>query len=287
MPQYIGRFAPTPTGPLHFGSLVAALASYLDAKFHNGKWLLRIEDLDPPREDKAASTLIPKQLLEHGLKWDGDIEFQSKHSTRYEHYLSQLKKQGLLFPCGCSRKALANQHGLHHGNCHSPVDNPHAWRLLVPDEKWQFSDEVYGDNSQDLALVGDQVLKRKDGLYAYQLAVVVDDHESGVNHVVRGLDLLDNTARQLYLMKCLGIKAPHYLHIPLITNGSGQKLSKQNQAQALDLNSVTDNLLGALQFLRQEPPPVEMQKDITSILNWATQHWQASSIPPLKDGLIL
>ena len=287
MPHYIGRFAPTPTGPLHFGSLVAALASYLDAKSHNGTWLLRIEDLDPPREDKAASTLIPKQLLEHGLKWDGDIEFQSHHSARYEHYLAQLKSQGLLFPCGCSRKVLANYQGLHHGNCHSPMDKPHAWRLLVPDEKWQFSDDVYGDNSQELALVGDQVLKRKDGLYAYQLAVVVDDYESGINHVVRGVDLLDNTPRQLYLMKCLGIKAPCYLHIPLITNKSGQKLSKQNQAQALDLHSVADNLLGALQFLRQATPPIEMQRDTASILNWATQHWQTANIPPLKDGLIL
>ena len=286
MPQYVGRFAPTPTGPLHFGSLVAALASYLDAKSHNGTWLLRIEDLDPPREDKTASTLIPNQLFQHGLQWDGEIEFQSNHGPRYERYLEQLRRLNLLFPCGCSRKKLLSSQGLHQGNCHSETAEPHAWRLAVPDEIWRFTDEVYGDNSQALAQVGDQVLKRKDGLYAYQLAVVVDDHESGINHVVRGLDLLDNTARQLYLMQCLDIRAPHYLHIPLIINESGQKLSKQNQAQALNPNSVVNNLIEALKFLKQPLPPIEIQQDTHSLLNWAIKHWQTSNIPPVKDGLI-
>jgi glutamyl-Q tRNA(Asp) synthetase len=286
MPQYIGRFAPTPTGPLHFGSLVAALASYLDAKSHNGTWLLRIEDLDPPREDKAASELIPKQLLEHGLQWDGEIEFQSQHSSRYEHYLEKLRNLELLFPCTCSRKNLSPNKGLHLGNCDSSTNDPHAWRLSVPNDTYSFTDRVYGENSQNLAEVGDQVLKRKDGLYAYQLAVVVDDYESGINHVVRGLDLLDNTPRQLYLMQCLGIKVPSYLHIPLITNDLGQKLSKQNQAQALNLTTIEDNLLRALTFLKQPPVPLEPQQDSQSILNWAIQNWQVSEVPPLKAGLI-
>ena len=286
MPQYIGRFAPTPTGPLHFGSLVAALASYLDAKSHNGTWLLRIEDLDPPREDKAASELIPKQLLEHGLQWDGEIEFQSQHSSRYEHYLEKLRNLELLFPCTCSRKNLASNKGLHLGNCHSSTNDPHAWRLSVPNDTYSFIDRVYGENSQSLAEVGDQVLKRKDGLYAYQLAVVVDDYESSISHVVRGLDLLDNTPRQLYLMQCLGIKTPSYLHIPLITNDSGQKLSKQNQAQALNLNTIEDNLLKAMTFLKQPPVPLESQQDSQSILKWAIQNWQVSEVPSLKAGLI-
>lgn len=292
--QYIGRFAPTPTGPLHFGSLVAAFASYLDAKHHHGLWLLRIEDLDPPREDKSASTLIPQQLISHGLIWDGDIEFQSHHSDQYEQYLEQLRSQGLLFPCACSRKDLAAQKGLHQGDCHSStnssinstIEKPRAWRLPVPNEDWGFTDKVFGEFSQNLAqTVGDQVLKRKDALYAYQLAVVVDDYLSGVNHVVRGLDLLDNTPRQLYLMKCLNIAPPSYLHLPLITNDEGQKLSKQNQAQALDLNTIEKNLMGALAFLKQVLPPVQFQQDKRSILNWAIEHWQHENIPALTNGL--
>ena len=285
-PQYIGRFAPTPTGPLHQGSLVAALASYLDAKANNGKWLLRIEDLDPPREDKSASTLIPQQLLSHGLEWDGDIEFQSQNSARYEKHLAQLKNRHLIFPCSCSRKNLASQQGLHKGNCHSSMLSQHAWRLAVCDETWSFQDATYGPYSQNLwHAVGDQVLKRKDGLYAYQLAVVVDDFHSGITHVVRGLDLLDNTPRQLYLMSLLNMPAPQYLHLPLITNESGQKLSKQNQAKALDLNTVENNLLAALSFLHQAKPPVQLKHDKQQILSWAIQHWQPQAIPALKMGL--
>ncbi len=285
-PQYVGRFAPTPTGPLHQGSLVAALASYLDAKANDGKWLLRIEDLDPPREDKSASLLIPQQLKSHGLIWDGEIEFQSHNSSRYEKYLDQLKRNNLIFPCNCSRKNLANQKGLHKGDCHGSNLSQHAWRLAVFDENWSFQDATYGPYSQNLLqAVGDQVLKRKDGLYAYQLAVVVDDFHSGINHVVRGLDLLDNTPRQLYLMSQLNMPPPKYLHLPLITNESGQKLSKQNQAKALDLNTVENNLLAALSFLHQAKPPAAQLHHTQQILNWAIQHWQPQAIPALQNGL--
>lgn len=282
---YIGRFAPTPTGPLHFGSLVAALASYLDAKAHNGTWLLRIEDLDPPREDPTASQLIPEQLLAHGLKWDGPIQYQSHHSQAYEAALQKLRDKQKLFPCQCTRKQLAEHNGLHQGICGSREDAPHAWRLKVPAEEWGFHDDVYGEYSQQLQQdVGDQVLKRKDGLYAYQLAVVVDDFESGITHVVRGVDLLDNTPRQLYLQHCLNYPHPNYLHLPLVTNDQGQKLSKQNQAQAIDLNTPKDNLLAALTFLQQPLPDTDL--DMAQLLQWAADHWDPDTIETSHAGII-
>ncbi len=291
---YIGRFAPTPTGPLHQGSLVAALASYLDAHHHQGTWLLRMEDLDPPREDKAARELIPQQLLAHGLQWHGKLEFQSLHHARYESVLMQLKSEQLLFPCSCSRKMLARHSGLHLGNCHSfsrPATNdqlntPHAWRLPITDQNFSFTDAVYGDCGHNLLTVGDQVLKRKDGLYAYQLAVVVDDHFSGINTVVRGLDLLDNTPRQLYLMSCLNYSPPQYMHLPLVVNSDGQKLSKQNKARALDLKTTELNLLRALTSLNQPMPPTELTASNEAILQWAILHWTPSSIPTSRAGII-
>lgn len=284
-PSYIGRFAPTPSGPLHFGSLVSALASFLDAKANQGKWLLRIEDLDPPREDPAASHVIPKQLLAHHLQWDGEIEFQSQNHARYEQALSELSQKKLLFPCHCSRKELLAQHGLHQGNCHGHAEQPHALRITCPDQVWSFTDRVYGKVAQNIVKeVGDFVLKRKDQLYAYQLAMVVDDHHVGVTHVVRGVDLLDNTPRQLFLMAALGYEAPIYMHIPLIINDQGQKLSKQNQAQALDLNKPLANLLAALEFLNQPLPPYSTS--IPQLLAWATEHWQPHRINASTQGLI-
>ena len=264
------------------GSLVAALASYLDAKAHQGQWLVRMEDLDPPREDPNAKALIPQQLLAHGLQWDGDLTFQSDHSARYEHALAQLRQQQLLFACTCSRKQLAGQ--LHQGNCHSSSHDA-AWRLLVDDQLWSFTDRLYGTQTQNLlADVGDQVLKRKDGLYAYQLAVVVDDQASGVTHVVRGADLLDNTQRQLYLQACLGYTHPEYLHLPLVVNELGQKLSKQNHAPALDLTQVESNLFQCLQFLQQQPPSQLAQASCAELLDWGIHHWRPDNIQPLNQG---
>jgi len=288
---YIGRFAPTPTGPLHFGSLVAALSSYLDARHYNGQWLLRIEDLDPPREDPAANSLITQQLIAHGLVWDGDVQIQSHHSIRYEQVLNLLKNKDKLFPCACSRKMLADQAGLHLGNCcqaHSNLnaEKGYALRFLVKQQEISFTDRVYGKYTQHLAQVGDQILKRKDGLYAYQLAVLVDDYDSGVTHVVRGLDLIDNTPRQIHLLEVLGWPVPCYMHIPLITNEHGQKLSKQNKAQALDLTNPIMNLLIALEFLQQTKPPASTHKSATAILAWATEHWQIAAIPSFKAGLL-
>ncbi len=284
---YTGRFAPTPTGPLHFGSLVAALASYLDAKANYGTWLLRIEDLDPPREDPSASLRIPEQLQEHGLLWDDHIQFQSQHATRYENALKQLAQSGFTFPCQCSRKQLASTGGLHQGVCslHDPRA-PTATRLLVPEQTVSLDDSVYGYYGQSLRHdVGDQVLKRKDGLYAYQLAVVVDDHDCGITHVVRGVDLLDNTPRQLYLMDCLGFARPRYLHIPLATNPQGQKLSKQNQATAIEAKDAKANLLAALAFLQQDISAEMRSGSIANLLEQATQNWQPNHIKPSQSGL--
>jgi glutamyl-Q tRNA(Asp) synthetase len=288
---YIGRFAPTPTGPLHFGSLVAALASYLDAKAHDGTWLLRIEDLDPPREDPSASLRIPQQLEQHGLCWDGEIQFQSQHSSRYEAALEQLSASHDTFLCQCSRKQLSTGAGLHQGVCQQPPshDNKHpaAIRLKAPDQVISFTDGVYGDYRQNLFQgVGDQVLKRKDALYAYQLAVVVDDHHAGINHVVRGVDLLDNTPRQLYLIDRLGFTRPHYLHIPLATNPQGQKLSKQNQATAIEANDARKNILAALGFLQQPIHEHMASYSLDELLTEAIQHWQPSLITPCHNGLI-
>jgi glutamyl-Q tRNA(Asp) synthetase len=284
---YIGRFAPTPSGPLHFGSLVAALASYLDAKHHQGQWLLRIEDLDPPREDPAASQLIPAQLTAHGLIWDGEIQYQSRHSLRYEEVLQQLAKANLLFPCGCSRKGLATQNGLHHGVCPAVTGQAFSLRAIIENKMVSFTDRVYGEYRQNLHQVGDQVLKRKDDLYAYQLAVLVDDYDSGITHVVRGLDLMDNTPRQIHLLEKLGWPIPVYLHIPLIINDDGQKLSKQNQAQPLNLTHPVQNLLKALAFLQQPKPPETSQQIPETLLAWASEHWQVSVIPAHSAGLLL
>jgi len=282
---YIGRFAPTPTGPLHFGSLVAAVASYLDAKANHGLWLLRIEDLDPPREDPRAAKLIQQQLIAHGLLWDKQVSLQSQHHARYEAVLEHLKKNNLIFPCNCSRKQLAHNNGLHMGRCNSDISQPHAWRLAMNDELTEFTDAVYGLNQQrPLSTVGDQVLKRKDGLYAYQLAVVVDDYDSGISHVVRGVDLLDNTARQLYLMNCLGFSMPKYLHLPLVVNADKQKLSKQNHAPALNLAHTQDNLRHALAFLNQPAPPSKAHSN-EAILAFASEHWQPKNIQASYDGL--
>lgn len=287
-PPYIGRFAPTPTGPLHFGSLVAALASYLDAKAHHGTWLLRIEDLDPPREDASASERIPEQLLQHGLQWDGEIEFQSQHSDRYEQALSQLANNGFTFACQCSRKQLTHSHGLHQYLCsHIDSNQPTAIRLNVPAQSYGFTDRVFGQYQQSLKQdVGDQVLKRKDGLYAYQLAVVVDDYASGITHIVRGADLLDNTPRQLFLMQCLDYPQPEYLHVPLALNESGQKLSKQNQACAIEAKHAKANLLAALTFLQQDISDEMKVASITELLALAVSRWQPSRIKPNHGGLI-
>lgn len=259
---YIGRFAPSPTGPLHFGSLVCALASYLDAKRHGGKWLLRIEDIDPPREQPGAADSIKRTLEAHGLFWDGEVRYQSQRSEAYWDCLNQLKKLDLLYPCNCTRARLAPLNGQYDGHCrrHPPgAGEACALRLKVTDlppefghirNTIEFVDRVQGIQKEDIAQVsGDFVIHRKDGFFAYQLAVVVDDIDQGITDVVRGDDLLDTTARQIFLYQILGKQPPTYAHIPVVKDEHGNKLSKQNHAPAVNDSTAEKNLLAALDTL--------------------------------------
>ncbi|MCV6626034.1 MAG: tRNA glutamyl-Q(34) synthetase GluQRS [Cellvibrionaceae bacterium] len=280
----IGRFAPSPTGPLHMGSLLAALASYLDIKQQRGLWLLRIEDLDPPREEPGATDKIIASLLAHGLEPDGQISYQSQRHELYHQALQQLLQLGHVFPCRCSRSQLQQQGGLHRGRCYSgevAPDSPGwAWRLAVSDIDINYCDRLQGPQQQNLlGQVGDFVLRRKDGLFAYQLAVVADDIDQGVNQIVRGVDLIDSSPRQIYLYQCLGQTPPTYLHIPLILNRDGQKLSKQNYAPALDDKAARDNLVYCLQCLGMAAPAELAAEDCAQILAWGIAHWNPAKVP--------
>jgi glutamyl-Q tRNA(Asp) synthetase len=261
---YRGRFAPSPTGPLHIGSLVSALASYLDARAHRGAWIVRIEDVDGPRTVPEAAREILSALARFGMHSDEPPVWQSQREAAYEHAFGRLQTTGLIYPCGCTRREIAdsllNAHARHAtlaypGTCRDGLHGraPRAWRLRVPDgeaARVRFVDRWQGAQSQDLATeVGDFVLKRADGVWAYQLAVVVDDAEARMTHVVRGADLLDSTARQIYLQQCLGVPTPAYLHVPVVTNEEGEKLSKQTGATALDSEDPVATLAIAARHL--------------------------------------
>lgn len=284
----IGRFAPSPTGPLHFGSLLAALASYLEAKNKQGQWLVRMEDLDKPREVKGAASHILKILEQFGFEWDGEVIYQSQRSDLYQDALSQLEKQSLIYRCQCSRKEIADSaiqgiDGLiYPGTCRQAqvTQMPYASRIKVNDSPITFNDHIQGLITQHLATqVGDFVLKRADGLFAYQLAVVVDDFQQGVTDIVRGADLLDSTPRQIYLQRQLGISTPHYAHIPVASNTAGEKLSKQTLAPAIEAKDASAWLIKALAFLGQNPPFELITNTPSEILSWAKQHWQLEKIP--------
>ena len=251
LPPYTGRFAPSPTGPLHAGSLVAALASWLDARAHGGRWLLRIEDVDTPRCVPGADATIVAQLAACGLRPDEAPLYQSTRGALYEAALQQLINQSRAYPCGCTRQDIAlaqaaaghlrQRHGelVYPGTCrHGLQGQPaRAWRFLTQAGTLHWTDRRLGPQSQDVQQqVGDFALRRADGLWAYQLAVVVDDAAQGVSHVVRGQDLADNTARQIQLQAALGLPTPRYLHTPLVLGANGEKLSKQNGAAPLDLS---------------------------------------------------
>jgi len=283
---YIGRFAPSPTGPLHFGSLVAAVASYLDAKAHSGKWLLRIEDVDEARTVSGSSEMILRALTILEMEWDGEIVTQSLRRDLYDAAFNALSMH--TYGCACSRREIADsRHGIapdgstiYPGTCRSglPVGKvPRALRLRVPDAGEQgaciqFEDRWQGKISQNLATeCGDFVLKRADGYWAYQLAVVVDDADQGVTHVVRGADLIDSTARQIYLQRLLHIDTPSYMHVPVVTNADGEKLSKQTGAQALDVARPVETLISAAQFLGLPITEARLIRDFwqQAISGWA------------------
>lgn len=263
-PVYIGRFAPSPTGPLHAGSLVAAMASYLDAKAHRGHWLVRIEDIDETRTVPGSAELILQTLRALGMQWDGDVVSQCTRKSLYAAAFARLAAS--TYACGCSRREIADSRigvasdgsAVYPGTCRNGLAAgkvARAFRVYVPDagesgECITFEDRWLGPVSQHLATdAGDFVLKRADGFWAYQLAVVVDDNDQGVTHVVRGADLLDSTPRQIYLQRLLGLRTPHYLHVPVVTNAIGEKLSKQTGARALDLTQPLPLLIAAAQFL--------------------------------------
>ncbi len=295
---YIGRFAPSPTGPLHAGSLVAALASWLDAKVHQGRWLVRIEDVDTPRCVPDADRLILQQLSACGLVPDEAPVYQSQRGAQYQEALDQLVASGLTYPCACSRqdieRALENlglprhRHGelIYPGTCRHGLNgrSARAWRFAVPPRTaLHWHDRWLGDQTQEVDQeVGDFVLKRADGYWAYQLAVVVDDAAQGVTDVVRGEDLADNTARQILLQRALGLPTPRYLHTPLVLGTNGEKLSKQNGATALDLTqpvlalAAAGRVLGLPDGLHAATP--------TEWLQQALPHWKAASDQPTKIG---
>lgn len=286
MPRYRGRFAPSPTGPLHLGSLVTALASWLDARAHGGDWLVRIEDIDYPRCVKGADFDILQTLERLGLRPDEAPEWQSRRESLYADALRRLDASGQLYPCGCSRKEIADS--LVHvrerhqtlgypGTCRNGLHGklPRAWRVRVPDGPAAticFDDRWQGRQCQDLEKeLGDFVLRRADGLWAYQLAVVVDDAAQGITHIVRGSDLLDSTPRQIHLQHLLGLPTPSYLHVPVVVNADGEKLSKQSGAQAIDTAAPLD-------ALRMAGTHLGIANDETDVPAWlaaATGQWAA------------
>ena len=279
----VGRFAPSPTGPLHFGSLVAALASFLDAKQQQGQWLVRIEDIDPPRELAGAGDAILAALLAHGLQWDGELVYQSQRTDHYQSALQQLSAQGYTYACSCSRQRLASLPKGYDGHCLTHPPQPGeaaAIKLKTGKFACAFGDIFQGPQQQPLLGPADDfVLWRKDGLVAYQLAVVVDDIAQGVNTVVRGSDLLSSTSKQILLARLLGSQEPVYGHLPVVKNQTGQKLSKQNHAPAIDINTPQANLWQALHFLRQSPPPELERQPVAALLRWGVEHWQRHNIP--------
>jgi glutamyl-Q tRNA(Asp) synthetase len=283
-PPYRGRFAPSPTGPLHFGSLVAAVGSYLDAKHHQGKWLVRIEDLDTPRTVKGATGEILGTLEACGLLWDEEVIYQSQRTHAYEEAFLRLKTAGTVYPCACSRKEIADsalQRGIelvYPGTCRKGIAQgkvARSWRVRVDDANISFSDRLQGNILQNLATeIGDFVVLRADGLFAYQLAVVVDDAAQGINEVVRGADLLYSTPRQIYLQRLLGLDTPAYMHLPVAVDEQGEKLSKQTLARPVGKNNPVSLLYKSLVYLHQQPPVDFQSGNVEQILDWAVANWR-------------
>lgn len=284
---YRGRFAPSPSGPLHFGSLVAALASYLDAKTHQGSWLVRMEDIDTPRVVQGADSAILTALEKFGLHWDEKVEYQSQRHTLYQDTLAQLKPD--LYACNCTRKMIKQAGGLYQGHCKSlALDfNDHAIRLTQTHPVYQFTDLLQGQVNvpHDLA-DEDYIVKRRDGLFAYQLVVVVDDIEQKISRVVRGADLLEPTARQISLFKQLGHTVPEYAHVPLAVTEPGFKLSKQNHAPAINIDDPIPELLRALSFLGLDVTDDMKLSNVEEVLTWAGTQFSLTAIPQVLEKTI-
>jgi len=290
--SYRGRFAPSPTGPLHFGSLIAALASHADARAHRGEWQLRIDDIDAPRTRIDAENDIRATLERYGFKWDGAIVHQSSRIDRYESALARLRHSGSVYECACTRRDLdamplgSSGERVYPGACRDGVAADHlrrrerAWRVRVDDAVVRFRDRLQGAQQQDLARdVGDFIVKRADGMFAYQLAIVVDDGDFGITHIVRGADLLASTPRQIFLQRKLAFSEPVYLHVPVALNASGEKLSKQTHATPLPHDALKA-LRAAWRFLDQPLPPAEFSS-IDEFWRYAESAWSPSRLPPV------
>lgn len=312
--NYRGRFAPSPTGPLHFGSLVSAVGSYLEAKINRGAWLVRMEDIDLPRTVAGAADDILRTLEGFGLCWDESVLYQSQRNEAYQEALQHLQRSGVAYPCACSRKEMADsalrgiEGQIYPGTCRNGLEagkQARAWRVRTDnisfpragEESWErgtvepesnsrlsspirlngimeFNDALQGKITQHLeSEIGDFVVLRADGLFAYQLAVVVDDAHQKITHVVRGADLLTSTSRQIYLQRMLGLNTPAYMHLPVVVNAQGEKLSKQTLAAPVDARDASAILVRVLEFLRQQPPVELASGKPAGILQWATTHW--------------
>ena len=285
--SYIGRFAPSPTGPLHFGSLVAALASYLDARFNKGLWLVRIEDLDPPREQSGATNLILDQLLSLGLEWDNDVLFQSTRLNAYQSALHKISQKSLTYRCDCTRASIKERGPIYDGYCRTRDIAPKhsfAIRIKTSSRKIGFQDEIRGHFNQDIGKeVGDFIVLRKDKLFAYNLAVVVDDEYQKISHVVRGGDLISSTPRQIYLQQSLDFKTPRYAHIPVAVNDQDVKLSKQNFSPGIEMKNSSSLIFQALHFLGQKPPNTLSRASTQELLQWAVCNWDIHAVPKLAN----
>ena len=274
---HVGRFAPSPTGPLHFGSIIAATGSFLAAKAAGGKWLVRIEDVDEARTAPGAASEILRVLEKLGMAWDGEVVFQSARTRLYRDALESLGS--FTYPCSCSRREIE---GIYRGTCRNGArGEARAIRVRVENERIAFFDAIQGEFAQNPEReIGDFVLLRADGYFAYQLAVVVDDKEQGVTHVVRGADLLDSTPRQIHLQRCLCFETPAYAHLPVAANSHGEKLSKQTLASPVEADVPV--LFRAIGFLGQNPPRELLDADIPSLWSWAIANWDMEKVPKTK-----
>jgi len=284
--EYIGRFAPSPSGPLHFGSLTTAVASYLDAKSNKGKWLVRIDNIDPPREPNGAADSILKTLELFGLHWDNAVIYQTERYENYQLALEKLRSEGWLFYCQCTRANIAGKE-IYPGHCRNRLVEPQdaaSTRIRIDHGIITFQDGLQGDFVIDKQTsIGDFILKRKDGLWAYQLATALDDAEDGITHVVRGIDLLESSFRQVWLQHILNKSTPSYSHLPVITTANGQKLSKQNHARPVEQYGIRESLMSAFRVLGLPAPP-----DVATeaLLSWAISQWDISRLKNQKTILL-
>jgi glutamyl-Q tRNA(Asp) synthetase len=289
-PAYIGRFAPSPTGALHLGSLLAAVGSYVDARANGGRWLVRIEDIDKPRVIPGSADGILRTLEQFGLQWDGTVEYQSLRTERYAEALNQLRARHLTYECSCSRREIAGgEEGGYPGTCRQGPRRagPTATRFRVDDAKTVcFADRIQGDCCESLRTLGDVVIRRRDGLIAYQLAVVVDDHDQSITDIVRGADLLPSTVWQIELRNALDMPQVRHAHLPLVVEPDGSKLAKSKRSLPIDNLHAGDLLLSVLRLLRQNPPR-DLAPAPADVLAWAIQHWTLDNLRALRTTPLL